>query len=121
MSSISKPSGGRRDEMTTPPAAWPLTDEDLLKQQADSLRAVQSQLNGVHLTWSGKKTAIFNRNEWFGGASTAAEGRVGEHLQKMEALDRQIEAAVNFYDDAHKAIYDAKKKIALDTETAQKE
>ena len=33
MTSIPKPSGGRRDEMTAPPAAWPQTDEDLLKQQ----------------------------------------------------------------------------------------
>ena len=75
----------------------------------------------MHLTWNGKKSAIFNHNGWFGGASTAAEGKVGEHIQKMEALDRQIDSAIDFYDDAHKAIYDAKKKIVADTETAQQE
>ena len=41
MTSIPKPSGGRKDEMTAPPAAWPQTDEDVLQRQADSLRAVQ--------------------------------------------------------------------------------
>jgi hypothetical protein len=66
---IHRPTGGRKDEMTRPPA-WPETDEDALRQHSDSLQQTQKQLRDVLDTRKNKKTAIFGNNTWFGRAST---------------------------------------------------
>ncbi|WP_319452982.1 MULTISPECIES: hypothetical protein [unclassified Mycobacterium] len=121
MTSIPKPSGGRKDEMTAPPAAWPQADEDTLQQRSDALKTVRTELTGVIDTWNGKKSAIFNHNGWFGGASTAAEGQVDDRIQKMEALKGRLDSAIQFYDSARQAIIDAKNTIVADTDAAQQE
>ena len=80
-----------------------------------------TELSGVLDAWNGKKSAIFNHNGWFGGASTAAEKKVVERIQKMEALDRQLVSAIEFYDEARRTVIDAKNKIVAETEAAQQE
>ncbi|MDT5396849.1 MAG: hypothetical protein QOK33_80, partial [Mycobacterium sp.] len=115
---IQRPSGGRKDEMTRPPA-WPETDEDALRQRSDSLQHTQKQLRDVLDTWKSKKAAIFGNNTWFGDAATAAERMVDAEIQKLEALDQQLTAAINFYNEAYEVTVKAKNLIIEVTDAAQ--
>jgi hypothetical protein len=107
--------------MTAPPDAWPQTDEDVLQRRSEALQTIRTELTGVIDTWNGKKSTIFNHNGWFGGASTAAEGKVNERIQKMETLKSRLDSAIEFYDEARRTVIDAKNKIVADTDAAQQE
>jgi len=106
--------------MTVPPQAWPQTDEDALQQQSEALQTVRTELGNVRQTWNSGKAAIFNPSGWFGSASSAAESNVDKHIQALDALDRQLGHAIDFYNQARDATVDAKKEIIARTERAQK-
>ena len=81
--------------------------EDVLQQHSEELQSIRNGLRGVLDTWRSKKSAIFNHNSWFGGASSAAETKVDAELEKMEALDKRLSEAIEFYNNARQAIIDA--------------
>ena len=116
---IERPTDGFKGDMTQPPAGWPQTDEDLLRRQAEALTTVRTELSGVLDTWRGKKTSIFNPQGWIGGASSAAERRMEERIEKMDGLVTQLTNTIDFYNAAFDKTVAAKNEIVELTDAAQ--
>ena len=116
---ISRPTGGRRGDMTAPPSAWPMTDEDRLQQRATALQSKRDQLLEVLETWRRVKRFIFNSQGWIGDAAGIAEKTIDRKVADMEDLDHQLQQAIDFYKAAFDRTVTAKNEIIDVSDEAQ--
>jgi hypothetical protein len=106
-------------EMTQPPQAWPELDEDSLRAQAYALQKTHDELVAALDAWQNKKAMIFNSQNWFGAASSAAERKVDIHIQRMVELKDKLSAAIGFFNDAYAKVHLAKEVIARIADAGQ--
>jgi hypothetical protein len=119
--SIPRPVDGYKGQMTTPPDAWPESDEDALQNHATELGSTQTRLRQPLDKWRLTRTQIFDGSTWFGSASKGASAEVDARINAMQSIDDDLSKAITFFHNASTSVLNAKKHIVAVCDQAQQE
>jgi hypothetical protein len=119
--SLPRPVDGYKGQMTTPPDAWPESDEDALQNHATDLGSTQTQLRIPLDKWRLTRTQIFDGHTWFGSASNGASAAVDARIKAMQSIDDDLTKAVSFFRNASASVLNAKQHIIAICDQAQQE
>jgi hypothetical protein len=119
--SIPRPVDGYKGQMTTPPDAWPETDEDALQNHANDLASTQTQLQKPLDKWRLTRTQIFDGSTWFGRGSKGASAEVDARIKAMQSIDDDLSKAITFFHNASTSVLKAKQHIIAICDQAQQE
>ena len=114
MTTIPRPTDGRKGEMTVPPA-WPEADEDSYSggptSRSQLIDDLKRQLGTGQYQWDTTSTGVFEVPTWSGNAAGAAKGWTDAHSGDMQSVDQLLTTAKTFYDNTRKTIVNAKNRI----------
>jgi hypothetical protein len=119
--SIPRPVDGYKGQMTTPPDAWPESDEDALQNHATDLGSTQTQLRKPLDKWRLTRTQIFDGSTWFGSASKGASAAVDAVINAMQSIDDDLTKAISFFQNASVSVLNVKNHIIAVCDLAQQE
>lgn len=107
--------------MTVPPTAWPESDEDQFSARSELLQQKLAEVQPILDSWRRVETSMFDGSTWFGQASSAAQARTKAHVESMDELQRQLNAAIVFHTNSYFSLVNAKKTIVMIAAQAQGE
>lgn len=116
---IERPAGGRKPDMTVPPSAWPMTDEDALSAHADQLSDLKNEIDDRLSSWHRIATSLFDGNTWFGAGASAAQARVQSAIRDLQSVSDALAAGQAFLLRAYQSVSGAKNQIVLLSDHAQ--
>ena len=94
---IAKAEGEFITEMTEP-GGWPDIDEVQLRLRSAALVVAACKLLGVIGAFRDNHSKIFSTGAWSGNAADVAGNSLNSRIREMEAIHRQIEKAIAWYD-----------------------
>jgi ESX secretion-associated protein EspK len=106
-----RPEDGFKGQMTTPPTAWPTTDEDAHSHQAGDLSRLLLNVNSAVDSWGRTLTFAFDGRTWTGQAADAGKNELQRAMDLMQTVAQALGTAIRFHRNVSETVMNVKHQI----------